>query len=107
MPTSERLFTAKQGVITTKQGEIRKNKPSFCASQHVSTRKVAQKPRFAPQNTPFSHLLRFLLLPNLYIHRQGGCFVHLDRGESVLDASGLWALGPKSGVGYSGFMVRY
>jgi hypothetical protein len=64
IPTSERLFTAKQG-------KIRKNKPSFCTNQHVPNTKFALKCAFCLQNALFWQLLRYLLLPNLYTRRHG------------------------------------
>jgi len=55
-------------------------KRQFCARNgtnwHAATRKVRQNTRFAHQNDLFLQLLRYLLLPNLYTHRQESIFVH-------------------------------
>jgi len=51
-------------------------KRQFCARMrtnwHAATRKSEWKSRFTHQNALFWQLLRYLLLPTLYTHRQSG-----------------------------------
>jgi hypothetical protein len=99
LPTSEGVILTSEGVILTKQAILREIKTIFCAYQHVSTRKVAQKPRFTPQNAMFLQLLGYLLLPNPYTHPQGSLWVHLDCGlGSKIQRGDWWNGGGRNGI---------
>ena len=70
-------------------------KTIFCTNWHAMTRKYARKPRFAHQNDLFLELLRFFLLPNLYIHPQGGTLVQRDWVTSRVRFGRGWTFRPK------------
>jgi hypothetical protein len=70
LPTSEGGLPTSEGVINAKQAILREIKGLFCAYQHVANTKFAPKCAFCLKNALFWPLLRFLLLPNRYMHRK-------------------------------------